>query len=192
MDTKHIPTDQEILDEYYLQKDNRLLGLLLQRYTLLLFGVAMKYLKNETLAADAVQQVFLKVIQELQTTRVTYIKSWLYTIVKNYCLMELRRKNILFTSLTENGFEIEEEPPYPERHIEQEKNLVYLHESMSELNPEQKVCIRLFFMEKLSYRQIVDQTGFDLLQVKSHIQNGKRKLKILVEKKQKHEAGRLG
>ena len=99
MDTKHIPTDQEILDEYYLQKDNRLLGLLLQRYTLLLFGVAMKYLKNETLAADAVQQVFLKVIQELQTTRVTYIKSWLYTIVKNYCLMELRRKNIPFISL---------------------------------------------------------------------------------------------
>jgi RNA polymerase sigma-70 factor (ECF subfamily) len=192
MDTKHIPTDQEILDEYYLQKDNRLLGLLLQRYTLLLFGVAMKYLKNETLAADAVQQVFLKVIQELQTTRVTYIKSWLYTIVKNYCLMELRRKNIPFISLSENGFEIEEEPPYLERHIEKEKNLVYLYESMSELNPEQEVCIRLFFMEKFSYRQIVDHTGFDLLQVKSHIQNGKRKLKILVEKKQKHEAGRLG
>src|SRR5690606_34298456 len=40
-------TDQEILDRFYKDHDNKLLGILFQRYTLLLFGSCMKYLKNE-------------------------------------------------------------------------------------------------------------------------------------------------
>jgi RNA polymerase sigma-70 factor (ECF subfamily) len=56
---------------------------------------------------------------------------------------------------------------------------------MQELNPEQSTCIQLFFLQKKSYQEIADQTQFNLLQVKSHIQNGKRNLRILMEKKMK-------
>ena len=63
---------------------------LLQRYTLLLLGVSMKYLKNEEEAKDSVQQIFLKVIQELHKYKVEYFKSWLYMVAKNHCLMKLR------------------------------------------------------------------------------------------------------
>jgi RNA polymerase sigma-70 factor (ECF subfamily) len=94
-------TDQELLGKYYAEHNNYWLGLLLQRYTMLLFGVCMKYLKNEEEARDGVQQVFLKVIQELPRYKVEYFKSWLYMVAKNYCLMKLRSKNGKTTEIKE-------------------------------------------------------------------------------------------
>ena len=54
-------TDSELLQLFYNDKDNKWIGILLQRYTLLLLGTCMKYLKNEEEAKDSVQQIFLKV-----------------------------------------------------------------------------------------------------------------------------------
>ena len=45
-------TDQELLERFYADRDNEWLGILLQRYTLLLLGVCMKYLKNEEEAKE--------------------------------------------------------------------------------------------------------------------------------------------
>jgi len=57
-------TDEELLNQYYDSRDSQWLGHLLQRYTLMLLGVSMKYLKNEEAARDSVQQVLVKVIPE--------------------------------------------------------------------------------------------------------------------------------
>jgi len=81
-----------LLERFYADRDNQWLGMLLERYTLLLLGVCMKYLKNEELAKDSVQQIFLKAITELQKYRVEYFKSWIYMVAKNHCLMQLRDK----------------------------------------------------------------------------------------------------
>ncbi|MEP6467502.1 MAG: sigma-70 family RNA polymerase sigma factor [Parafilimonas sp.] len=178
-------SDQELLSQYYKSNDNRLLGILLQRYTLLLLGVCMKYLKNEEAAKDAVQQIFLKVIHELQRYRVQYFKSWLYMIGRNYCLMQLRKHNVkLVNEINEN---IIEEAPSLQNEPDKEKLLVLVESSMDELSDDQKTCITLFYLDKKSYQQISAQTGFNLLQVKSYIQNGKRNLKLLVEKKLREE-----
>ncbi len=190
-DKNHLQNDQELLDAFYKEKDNRLLGPLLQRYTLLLLGVSMKYLKNETEARDAVQQVFMKVIQELQHTQVTYFKSWLYMIAKNHCLMQIRNRQSKPFIMDTDDVQISEEPDNWEVHIDKEKKFVYLQQSLDELNEDQKLCIHLFYVEKKSYREITDTTGYSMLQVKSFIQNGKRNLKILVEKKQQNESGRI-
>ena len=174
-------SDQNLLQQYYDSRDNKLLGVLLQRYTMLLLGVCMKYLKNEEAAKDAVQQIFLKVIHELQRYPVQYFKSWLYMIARNYCLMQLRRHNVKHVhELNEN---IIEEPSSPGDALEKEKTFAVMETSLDELNSEQKTCIILFYLEKKSYQQISAQTGFTLMQVKSFIQNGKRNLKLLVEKK---------
>ena len=61
----------------------------------------MKYLKNEEEAKDAVQQVFEKVIGELDKYKVEYFKSWIYMVAKNYCLMKLRDKGKLPREITE-------------------------------------------------------------------------------------------
>ena len=94
-------TDDELLQKFYAGHDNKWLGILLPRYTLLLLGVCMKYLKNEEDAKDCVQHVFLKVIDELHKYKVDYFKSWIYMIAKNHCLMILRNKGRVPVELNE-------------------------------------------------------------------------------------------
>jgi len=180
---KHI-TDQELLDKYYSDYDNVWLGILLQRYTLLLLGVSMKYLKNEEEAKDSVQQIFLKVIQELRKYKVDYFKSWLYMVAKNHCLMKLREKQGKITSeLNERLGAKPFEETDQQSLIENEATFDIMDTALKELNPEQQQCVTLFYLNKKSYQEVSDETGFNLLQVKSYIQNGKRNLKILIEKK---------
>jgi RNA polymerase sigma-70 factor (ECF subfamily) len=177
-------TDQELLELFYADHNNEWLGILLQRYTLLLLGVCMKYLKNEDEAKDSVQQIFLKVIQELHKYKVEYFKSWLYMVAKNHCLMRLREKQgKKLTEITENLAKTPEEETDRQLYIENDRTLALMETSLQELNPEQRQCVTLFYLQKKSYQEISDETGFSLLQVKSFIQNGKRNLKILIEKK---------
>ncbi len=179
---KHI-TDSELLQLFYNDKDNKWVGILLQRYTLLLLGTCMKYLKNEEEAKDSVQQIFLKVIGELEKYKVDYFKSWIYMIARNHCLMKLRNKNIIIS--TDELIQLKSEEDTKALQIEKEKMLTLIEASMDELSIEQKTCITLFYLEKKSYQDIVEKTGYNLMQVKSNIQNGKRNMKISVEKKMK-------
>jgi len=177
-------TDKELLAKYHIVHDNRWLGILLQRYTLLLLGVCMKYLKNEDDAKDSVQQIFLKVIEELQKYKVEYFKSWLYMVAKNHCLMKLRgRQSKMPVELTEKMTAAQEETTDWQEMVQNDWTLETMETSLKELNPEQQQCVTLFYLEKKSYREISDITGFTSLQVKSYIQNGKRNLRILIEKK---------
>lgn len=178
-------SDNELLEKFYTSGNNEYLGALLQRYTLLLFGVCMKYLKREDEAKDAVQQIFLKVITELNKYRVEYFKSWLYMVTRNHCLMQLRDKQGRNMKEINESFPLSEEQPATEKHIEKEKLLTVLEACLEDLNTEQKTCVTLFYLQKKSYTQITEITGYSLLQVKSFIQNGKRNLKNLAEKKLK-------
>ncbi len=179
-------TDQELLKNYHADHNSEWLGILLQRYTLLLLGVCMKYLKNEDEAKDSVQQIFLKVIQELQKYKVEYFKSWLYMVAKNYCLMKLRdRQSRIPTELTEKLMAAPEEETDWQALVKADHTLELMEIALKELNPEQQQCVTLFYLEKKSYQEISDVTGFSMLQVKSYIQNGKRNLKLLIEKKLK-------
>jgi RNA polymerase sigma factor (sigma-70 family) len=173
-------TDQEILKHFYADHNNEWLGSLLERYTMLLYGVSMKYLKNPEEARDAVQHIFLKAITELHKYEVTYFSSWLYMIAKNHCLMLLRnkRRGTSVELVAEPVSESEEPDP-----LKNETLLRDLEEALKHLNADQKTCIRMFYLEKKSYQAIAAETGFSLLKVKSHIQNGKRNLRLLLAKK---------
>lgn len=180
-------SDQQLLSSFYTSRDNHWLGILLQRYTLLLLGVCMKYLKNEEEAKDCVQQVFLKAITELHKYRVEYFKSWLYMVAKNHCLMKLRdrqgktpaeiREQMAITPPEDNSLQLL---------LEKDRQLELMTACLEELNKEQKQCVTLFYLEKRSYQEIAGRTGYSLMQVKSYIQNGKRNLKILIERKLRH------
>ncbi len=180
-DYKHIE-DTELLSRFYADHNNEWLGILLERYTMLLLGVSMKYLKNEEEARDAVQQVFLKVINELHKYKVEYFRSWVYMIAKNHCLMKLRDKGKYTAEINERIMATPADAEEKNIHIEKDKALDKLAMAIEQLNKEQQVCITLFYLQKKSYQEITGLTNFDLMQVKSHIQNGKRNLKILMEK----------
>ena len=179
---KHI-TDQDLLERFYADHDNHWLGILLERYTLLLLGVCMKYLKDEEQARDSVQQIFLKAITELHKYRVDYFKSWIYMVAKNHCLMQLRDKPGKMTVEVKDNIPSEAIEGDKESLLVNEKTYEYMSEALKELNADQQLCVTLFYMEKKSYQQIAAQTGYNMMQVKSHIQNGKRNMRILIEKK---------
>lgn len=177
--------DKELLELFHKDGNNEWLGVLLQRYTLLLFGVCMKYLKNEEDAKDSVQQIFLKVIHELGKYRVDYFKSWLYMVAKNHCLMNLRKKGIVYE--INESITAGEEDTGKEVHLNKEKTLNQLSEALTTLNKEQRECVMLFYFDKKSYQQICETTGYSLMQVKSFIQNGKRNLRLQLERMQQNE-----
>jgi RNA polymerase sigma factor (sigma-70 family) len=188
---QHI-TDQQLLEQFYADHDNEWLGILLQRYTLLLLGVSMKYLKNEEEARDSVQQIFLKVIQEMPKYKVEYFKSWLYMVAKNHCLMKLReRQGKNTTEINEQLTATPGEETDQQARALNDHTLELMEAALKELNREQQQCVTLFYLQKKSYQQVSEETGYSLLQVKSYIQNGKRNLKILIEKRLNEDATKL-
>ena len=178
---KHID-DNQLLQQFYADKNNEWLGILLQRYTLMLLGVCMKYLKNEEQAKDGVQQVFLKALTEMHKYKVAYFKSWLYMVAKNHCLMQLRDKGKYALEINEKQLVAEDETENKHEQIEKDQALTNMQDAIQLLNKEQQQCVTLFYLEKKSYQEISDQTGYSILHVKSHIQNGKRNLKIMLQR----------
>ena len=173
-------SDEELLQAYRTGGDNQWLGSLLKRYTALLLGVALKYLKDKNLAEDAVQQVFMKVLTHLPEN-ISNFKGWLYVLMRNHCLQHLRDKTlytgddaIAYLQATETD---KDEIQWHEHTLQQ------MNDAIEELNDEQKTAIVLFYLKKYTYEQIIDQTGYTFMQVKSHIQNGKRNLKNILLKK---------
>ena len=178
-DHKHI-TDEELLSRFRADGNNDWLGLLLERYTMLLFGVCMKYLKQEEAAKDAVQQVFLKALSEMPKYKIDNIGGWLYQVTRNLCLSNLRSKKDYAGEEPLQYIAQPEEVPLSLL-IEKEKDIDRLKAELGQLKEEQKVCVVSFYLEKKSYQQIAESTGYSIKQVKSHIQNGKRNLKMKME-----------
>lgn len=162
--------------------DNQVLGHLLQRYTLLLLGVGMKYLKDKDEAQDAVQQVFMKAITHLPEGEILNFKGWLYILMRNHCLQTLRGTHYKADEQVLNNIS-DSESPNKEELLAQEYTLAQMNEAIEELGEEQKVCVVSFYLKKMSYQHIMEQTGFTFTQVKSYIQNGKRNLKIILLRK---------
>lgn len=180
-------TDAELLTLFKQTTQNQYLGELLERYTLLVFGVCIKYLKDQTSAQDATQQVFEKVIKEVVKYEIPYFKSWLYSVAKNQCLMQLRNSSnkIHNTSQEIDDLELtaEDDSGLKLREYLLQDKLEILQESLQNLNKDQSNCINLFYLQKLSYREIENKTGLNFQQIKSNIQNGKRNLKLMLETK---------
>ena len=175
-------TDADYLLSYRQTGDLRVLGKLYQPYMEMVFSICYKYLKDEDASKDAVMQIFEKLVADLRTHRVENFKGWLHRVAVNYCLMQGRVRRV-FVCMEEVG---EEDHLFTDHHVLDEltlsKDLISLERCMQTLNEEQRRSINLFFKEEKCYREISEETGFDFNKVKSYIQNGKRNLKICMDK----------
>ena len=184
--------DEELLTSYLGSGDKVYIGILYNRYGHLVLGLCIKYLKNKDDAQDAVIQIFSNLITDLKKHRVTFFKSWLYVYSKNFCLMELRKRQSALKKDIElrDNYDLFVESVDPEHLNEKEKQITLLENAIGELNEEQKKCVTLFYLENKSYNEITGMTGFSLKEVKSHLQNGKRNLKIRMETLQNEQTGK--
>ena len=186
-------SDSELLDILKKQNDKAIVGILFKRYTHLMFWVSMKYLKDEDEAKDCVMEVFERLLTDLHRYDVRSFNSWLHTVTKNQCLMILRKRKDKYPVNMDHdatGLRVVEmnELLHPDDANEKEALLRRMEQGIQQLNADQKKCIELFYLNQKSYQEIADLTGYSMLNVKSHIQNGKRNLKIFMEKNHGRES----
>lgn len=175
-------TDEELIRLYRTDHNLEWVSALFMRYTGMVYGVCLKYLRDREESRDAVMQIHEKLINSLLHHEVSQFRGWLYVFARNHCLMQLRAKKSagqLEISLTvmENG-----QSEHPAEDSDLGDDMTKLEKCIEGLNQEQQQCVRLFYLEEQSYKDIAQATGFDLNHVKSYIQNGKRNLKICMER----------
>ncbi len=175
-------SDGDLIERYRYSYDNAYIGELFQRYSHMLFGVCLRYMQDEEKAKDIVMDVFEKVLSDLKRHQVENFRTWVYSVAKNQCLMELRKEKRMDTKQEEFAHlsrEImESDIPQHLNGESQEETDRKLDAAIDGLKGGQRECIRLFYFEKKSYEEIEATTGYTYNEVKSFLQNGKRNLKI--------------
>lgn len=181
------PTDEQLIAAYVSDGDLDAFGLLFERYTHLVFGLCMKYLKNTFDAEDAVMGIFEKLIKDLHKHEVRDFRNWLYKVAKNHCLMQIRKRDAgnrandeILKDKRQEFMEILFEGHHTTKGDKDEGILISLHDALAALKEKQKVCIEMMYLEGKSYQEISENTGYKLKQVKSYIQNGKRNLRNML------------
>ncbi|MCA1746476.1 MAG: sigma-70 family RNA polymerase sigma factor [Bacteroidales bacterium] len=180
-------TDEELTEQFRSSGDLEQLGVLYERYMHLVYGVCLKYLENREDAKDGVTAIFEKLITELPKHEVEQFRGWLYVLTKNHCLMKIRsaKSAAKRKESWENEQDIFMESADEMHPIDEEEQLLNktLQECIKALKGQQQECVRLFYFENRSYREIATMLQLEEKKVKSFIQNGKRNLKICIEEK---------
>lgn len=177
------PAEAEKLLAYRRTGDIHLLGVLYEPYMEMVFGICYKYLRQEEESKDAVMQIFEKLVTDLKTHEIDNFKSWLHSVARNFCLMRVRSRQVFegIEEMQERG-DMKFDMNGPDEPSQMEINLNVLEKCMEGLVYEQRTSVELFFIGEKCYREISEETGFNFNKVKSYIQNGKRNLKICMDK----------
>jgi RNA polymerase sigma factor (sigma-70 family) len=184
----HDLTDRELILKYRDVRNPEVIAVLFQRYTHLVYGVCLKYLKDRDNAKDAVMEIFEGLLESLLKHEINNFKSWLHTVTRNHCLMKLRKDKVVLLDIGEISEKIERN--YVEFQDDLHQDVVLdkykpdiLSDALKTLKEPQRRCIELVYLEDRSYQEVCEITGYSMNEVKSHVQNGKRNLKIKLETK---------
>jgi RNA polymerase sigma factor (sigma-70 family) len=182
-------SDKELVVLYKESGDMAVLGELFQRYMELVYGVCLKYYKEPETAKDSVMQIFEELVSKLKRHEVDNFKGWLHQVAKNHCLMQLRTPKNLKTVEFKTEFVQSEENVHLNGVLEKEENFKKLEYCLGSLADEQRMAIKLFYLDGKCYNEIVEATGQEWNQVRSLIQNGRRNLKNCMEKNDESGVG---
>ena len=174
--------DTALIAQYKSTGDLEVLGTLYNKYMALVYGVCLNYLKDEEASKDAVMQIFEELVLKLKIHEVQNFKSWLHVLTRNHCLMALRKLAKNNTVPLEDNFVENSDFVHLDMEDTKEKQLGTMEKCMQTLPEEQRISVDLFYLQEKCYKEVAEITGYEMLKVKSYIQNGKRNLKICIEK----------
>ena len=173
-------TDEQLLEKYISGGDAQALGKLYERYMPMVYGVCLKILKDAGKAEDAVMTIYEDLTRKVREHRIESFRGWLYVLARNYCLMEWRKNQRRPTDLLDDmGLHDAAEQSFE---FELPQNGTPLERCLDELPAQQRKSVEWFYFEEKSYKEIADLTAEDVGKVRSYIQNGRRNLKICLEK----------
>lgn len=175
--------DQDLIAQYRASKDLSVLSELYSPYMPIVYGVCLKYFKDEARAQDGVMDIYEKLTKKLLTSKVDVFKPWLYMVCRNHCIEVLRRENSRRPKENDAQRMYYDTVLHPDSVEDERENALLL--CMEQLADAQKEVIRLFYYEKMSYMDIAEKVSSDYNKVRSRIQNGRRNLKTCIEKNSK-------
>lgn len=181
-------SDEELLAEYKSTNHSEYFGILYNRYIPLIYGLCLKYLQEEEKAQDAVMDIFENLLSRINNYEIKVFRTWIYSVAKNHCFQILEKnKRELVVDFNTQIMESDEVLSLLDELKDEDRENI-LKQCIEKLPDPQKMSILCFFMENMSYVEVAEHTGYNLKSVKSYIQNGKRNLKICVERNEKELA----
>src|SRR6218665_2889364 len=138
--SSHLP-DDELVQQYQQTGDVNVLGDLYQRYMELVYGVCLKYLKDDENAKDAVINIYEELVVKLKKYEVQNFKAWLYQLAKNHCLMQLRSDKKFQKSEKDISLMQNEEDVHLNGVMEKEEHFKHMYYCLEQLVPEQKMVV---------------------------------------------------
>lgn len=183
-------TDVELIQNYRQTGEQSTLNELLQRYYHLIYGACYKVLGDQEDAKDVCIEVCESLIVKLKEAEINYFSSWLYTVCHNRSVSYIRNretrkkheaeveKSAELVVENQGLLRLSNDKSPQEGRVNAKDRLA---EFMSQLPQAQRKCLQLFYFKSMSYAQIAKKTNSDQAQVKSHLQSGKRKLKLLYQ-----------
>jgi len=175
-------TDAQLVASYKESGSLEVLGALYNKYMHLVFGVCVNYFKDEEQSKDVVMQIFEELVTKLRLHDVQNFKSWLHVLTRNHCLMVLRKASRHSTISLEDSFVENTDFVHLDIDDTKETKLIIMEKCMESLPEEQRVSVDLFYLQEKCYKEVAEITGYDMMKVKSYIQNGKRNLKNCIER----------
>lgn len=177
----HSWTDQKLLQAYCKHKREVYFDELFTRYHKMIYGYCLNRTAKREDSKDLTLRIFTKAHGQLCNKPPQQFDRWLYGIARNVCVDFIREQASRQTALKE-WWQVQEAPYLDNeafRRLIWEQELMrdeWFVKAIEQLPIGQRKCLELFFLENLSYRATAKQTGYTLAAVKSHIQNGKRRL----------------
>lgn len=186
---KEFTSDEELLKHYKESGDKKIFADLFKKYVSVVYGTCLFYLQDKDEAQDATMQLFEKLMLDINSRDIANFKGWLSFVVRNHCISIIRKNKTAFKhNKSYYEFELEDSNYDTEEKIASVSDNVLLEkmaECMPKLKEKQRLCVELFYLKNKSYQEISVEMSLTLNEIKSHIQNGKRNLKLLIEEASK-------
>lgn len=132
-----------------------------------MYRIAYSYLKNEEMALDTVQDTVEKAIRKIESLKEEqYLETWLYRILINQSLTNLKKNKI------KEFFRVEET-----EEVEKLADKVDIYQAIDKLNIKLKTVILLRFYEDKKIEEIAQITKTNISTVKSRLYKGLQELK---------------
>src|ERR1700761_1485324 len=113
--------DAALLNSYRDSGELAILGKLYEKYVSLIYGVCLKYLKDEEQAKDAVMGIFEELVTKAKQHDVKQFRGWVYGLARNYCLMQLRSDKkmevVALDEIVENADNLHHDNKYSEEYL---------------------------------------------------------------------------
>lgn len=173
-------SDEDALEQYLISQNVNYFNLLYDRYTDKVYAKCMSMLRDQELAEDATQEIFVKILLSLSKfSRKSKFSTWLYSITYNYCIDQIRKeKKENFVQVNDfSRIDKVDEDMYDSEI--KETNVFSLKEVMDKMNAEDKCILLMKYQDELSIKDICNILDKTESAVKMKILRAKEKfLKI--------------